>query len=535
MSNPSVPSPRRTHFTPSAEFWPDIEGRHIRASGGGFLRDGDRWLWFGETRRDFREFPGISCYESTDLLHWRHLPDALAPLPDAPADHPLRPDRIVERPKVLRSPSTGRHVLWAHAERPGYRHAHALVAESDAAAGPYRFVREFRPGGAEFRDMSLFQDADGASFVCYASQGNRTLHLDRLTPDLLGVTGERIELCEGRHREAPVLFRHRGRYHLLTSGTTGFSPNPLHHASADRLEGPWTDHGNPCEGRGADQGFHSQPFAVLPMPGGGADEFVYFGDHWRQPRLDESGYVALPFSVGGDGRIALRWHARWNAGDRQPEEYREQPLGSATEVPHAVSPGCLDLEAFRPVVLGPSEAGEIAGLVWWAWEPEWLHARFLLFGLDGPLTADLRPRVWDGRCLDVFVGYRQFVFGIELPESPRLALGVGFGDRLTGAPVARGCWPEGVRFRHLGPATSRFATQAGRARAARGQLYGLSLRATATAEQRFAPGQVLALAVSAKAAETEPPRAVVHTPPGYRWADTDTFHRAVLLPPRRPA
>jgi hypothetical protein len=523
----------RTHFTPATESWPDVEGRPIRASGGGFLRDGARWLWYGETRRGFHEFPGISCYESSDLLNWHRLPDALAPLPDAPADHPLHPARIVERPKVLRSPATGRYVLWAHAECPGYRHARALVAASDAATGPFRFIREFRPGGAEFRDMSLFQDDDGTSYVCYASQGNRTLHLDRLTPDLLDVTGDRIELCVGEHREAPVLFRHRNRYHLLTSGTTGFAPNALRHAGAERLEGPWTGHGNPCEGCGADQGFHSQPFAVLPLPGGGADEFVYFGDHWRAPRLDMSGYVALPFRVAEDGRIVLRWHETWNAAERTPAEYRDRPQGARVDVAFAEAPEALDRDAASPVALRRAGDAALAGLAWFGWDAEHIHMLLLLYGLSRGGVATLPPRVWDGRCVELWVGYRQFVFGIEDPERPAPALGVGLLERPTGEPVANPAWRDAARLRRLGGATSRHAHLAERDPAERGDLFALSVARAATAEKQLVPHRELALAATAKDRAVEGSLTAIQTPPQFRWADTDTFHRAVLLPPRR--
>lgn len=533
MNATLVCSSTRTCFTPTAKFWLDIDGQHIRASGGGFLRDDARWLWYGETRRVFHEFSGISCYESRDLLNWRRLLDALAPLADAPPCHPLHPSRIVERPKVLRSQTTGRHVLWAHAECPGYTHAHALIAEADAPTGPFRFVREFRPGGAEFRDMTLFQDEDGTSYVCYASQGNRTLHLDRLTPDLLDVAGERIELCAGQHREAPVIFKHRRRYHLLTSGTTGFAPNALRHASAERLQGPWTDHGNPCEGHGAEQGFHSQPFAVLPLPGGAAGEFVYFGDHWRLPRLDESGYVALPFRVAEDGGIAMRWHETWNAIERTPSAYCDRPQGARVDVAFAEAPEALDREGTEPVALRGADGASLGGLAWFGWDAEHIHAILLVYGMSRGRVATLPQRIWDGRCLEIWIGYRQFVFGLEDFDRPVLALGVGLIERPAGKPVTDPAWHRAARLRRLGEASSRHASLAGRDPAGRGDLFAVSIARDVTAEKHLGPCHEIVLAMRARDRSAVGGMTVIQTPPLLRWADTDTFHRAVLLPPRR--
>ena len=39
----------RTHTMPG-ETWPDDRGRHIQAHGGGILKEGDTFYWFGEDR-----------------------------------------------------------------------------------------------------------------------------------------------------------------------------------------------------------------------------------------------------------------------------------------------------------------------------------------------------------------------------------------------------------------------------------------------------------------------------------------------------
>ena len=98
----------QTHFNPERPGPLDSEGAPVHASGGGFLKADDGvWHWFGESRTGFRAFAGISHYTSPDLLQWTRHADALAPCPDASPEHPLHPDRIVERPKVLRSAATG--------------------------------------------------------------------------------------------------------------------------------------------------------------------------------------------------------------------------------------------------------------------------------------------------------------------------------------------------------------------------------------------------------------------------------------------
>lgn len=43
----AAPGPVQTEFRPG-ELWGDTNGNHINAHGGGILRHGGRWYWFGD-------------------------------------------------------------------------------------------------------------------------------------------------------------------------------------------------------------------------------------------------------------------------------------------------------------------------------------------------------------------------------------------------------------------------------------------------------------------------------------------------------
>jgi hypothetical protein len=52
--------------------WPDDRGKHIQAHGGGIIKLGDTWFWFGEDRSQDNN-PGkryVAGYASKDLFHW---------------------------------------------------------------------------------------------------------------------------------------------------------------------------------------------------------------------------------------------------------------------------------------------------------------------------------------------------------------------------------------------------------------------------------------------------------------------------------
>ena len=72
-------------FMPGA-IWPDTEGRHINAHGGGILFYNGTYYWFGESRlpRSEKERTryGVSCYSSEDLLNWKNQGLALRVIND---------------------------------------------------------------------------------------------------------------------------------------------------------------------------------------------------------------------------------------------------------------------------------------------------------------------------------------------------------------------------------------------------------------------------------------------------------------------
>ncbi|MFA5469581.1 MAG: hypothetical protein WC230_02630, partial [Bacteroidales bacterium] len=55
-----------------AEIWPDDNGVHINAHGGGMLYYHGRYYWFGEDKseRSNAALKGVHCYSSKDLCKW---------------------------------------------------------------------------------------------------------------------------------------------------------------------------------------------------------------------------------------------------------------------------------------------------------------------------------------------------------------------------------------------------------------------------------------------------------------------------------
>ena len=223
---------------------------------------------------------GFSCYRSRDLVSWHDcgcvLPSGAAP--------------VMERPRVLRCPSTGRFVMWFHADDASYGLAQVGVAVADSPEGPFELVRMMQPCGQESRDLTLFADRDGTGWLVHSSEANKTIHLVRLTSDYLDVDGSWSCAFVEQEREAPCLFAAHDQFYLLTSGCSGWRPNAALFGTSPSAEGPWKLVDNPCRGPREHTTFGGQATCVFAA---GARLLVLV-DHWRPDELACSGYSILP-------------------------------------------------------------------------------------------------------------------------------------------------------------------------------------------------------------------------------------------------
>lgn len=343
------------------EVWPDTEGNHINAHGGGIISYKGTWYWFGESRlprteKDRTNY-GVSCYSSKDLMNWKNEGLALKVINDTASL--LQPGCVIERPKVLFNKRTGKFVMWFHHELKGkgYKAAMTGVAVSDYATGPYKYIRSLRPnagiwpvnfseeqkntsvkegdlkswteewkqavrdglflrrdftGGQMARDMNLFVDSDGKAWHIHSAEENMTLHFSELTDDYLDFTGKYYRVLPGDSNEAPALFFARGKYFMFTSGTTGWKPNPGRLATADKITGEWKAIGNPCRGTDEENkvSFSSQSTFVL-QPAGKKNIFIFMADRWTPSNLADSRHIWLPIEWE-NGLPVIKWHNELN-------------------------------------------------------------------------------------------------------------------------------------------------------------------------------------------------------------------------------
>ena len=370
-NTPAANPPASVHgdqeFRPGT-IWPDDKGVHINAHGGGMLFHNGVYYWFGEHKvagsRGNSAQVGVHVYSSTNLYDWKDEGIALAVSQDPASE--ITQGCILERPKVIFNGKTKKFVMWFHLELKGqgYLAARSGVAIADKVTGPYQYLYSFRPnagiwpenfpqeerkllspeektallqhhftaqpsmdvpfidlvcrrdfeGGQMSRDMTLFVDDDRKAWQIYSAEENGTIQISQLTDDYLKPAGHYVRILPGQFNEAPALFKHGGKYFLITSGTTGWAPNAARLAMADSIMGTWTPLGNPCRGteRETNRTFESQSAFVLPVAGK-KGACIFIADRWRPQDAIDGRYIWLPVQWER-GIPFLQWKESWNTG-----------------------------------------------------------------------------------------------------------------------------------------------------------------------------------------------------------------------------
>lgn len=348
----------------NAALWPDNNGTHINAHGGGILFHNNTYYWYGEHKiagtAGNAAHVGVHVYSSPDLLHWTDQGIALAVSNDPASD--IADGCILERPKVIYNAKTNTFVMWFHLELlgQGYNAARSGVAISSSPIGPFQYLHSVRPDanvwpenatpeqknslpqaealknrsfpggpndetpalpilardfhdGQMARDMTLFVDDDGSAYHIFASEENSTLHISLLSDDYQSHAGRYIRIFENRWNEAPAICKYNNTYWLISSGCTGWSPNAARAAFAPSIWGPWTEIPNPCSGinpannLGPDKTFGAQSTFIIPASQNHPPIALF--DIWTPENAIDGRYVWLPILFTPS--LSIPWRDTW--------------------------------------------------------------------------------------------------------------------------------------------------------------------------------------------------------------------------------
>jgi hypothetical protein len=138
---------------------------------------------------------------------------------------------------------------------------------------------------------------------------------------------------------------------MITSGCTGWNPNPAEYAISDNILGEWKIIGNPCTDEGSSTTYDTQSTCVYKV---NETEYIYMGDRWFSNTLRDSRYIWLPIEFDINGYIYIKKYSNWDLNIFP----KIKPFSVITEIPKNAE--SLDhLKSILPSILEIKYIGEI--------------------------------------------------------------------------------------------------------------------------------------------------------------------------------
>lgn len=265
------------------------------------------------------------------------------------------------------------------------------IAISDSPTGPFKYLCTRRVtmtgvlttgnGDGMLRDMTLFKDDDGTAYVVYSSEENATTIIHKLNDEYTGLSGDLEDISQntpanftegvdyvrvfaGQYREAPAMFKDGDTYYLITSGQSGWNPNPCQYSYVEGdIFGEWAPNkkfavNDIPYGTQQETTFRSQSTFILPVRDADGNvipgKFVYMGDRWFRENLQDSRYIWLPLNFNGETHeITMEWQDEWSFEDLIGDYEPEYELG---DVNHDNSVDVLDVTAIQKYLVSVEDA-----------------------------------------------------------------------------------------------------------------------------------------------------------------------------------
>lgn len=272
--------------------WLDTNGNRIQAHGGSVMHLDGIYYWYGENKEkttgmDDTWHYGVRCYTSRDLYNWEDQGLIIQPEVNRP-ESSLHPTAMMDRPHIIYNEATAAFVCWLKIMKKDGQQTE-MVMTSNHILGPYTKVQEnLKPLNMSAGDFDLAVAPDNKAYYYFERVHSEMICAD-LTADYTDVTGYYSthfpQSGPPYVREAVAHFFRKGKHYLLTSGTTGYLPNPSELAVADTWHGPFRVLGNPHPDDKSNTSFHSQISSIFRVPGK-KDLYIACADRWLPELMD---------------------------------------------------------------------------------------------------------------------------------------------------------------------------------------------------------------------------------------------------------
>jgi hypothetical protein len=290
-------------------FWKDQSGNLICSQGGGILKVGKTYYWYGinyegattyaadpsPSNTTRAVFKSVRCYSSTDLARWKFEGDALAR------------DQIgggwFGRLGVVYNSRTGRYILLAQGNGPQHIGGE-YFATSATPAGPFTFdhVQQGLPSidTGSTGDQTTFQDDDGKAYlICSNAHGRSHLYVAPLRDSDFLAVEPATEVFHGAGREGNCMFKYNGRYYFCSSNLHGWNASPTYVISSANILGPYGPE-SVMRNTGLDFSHVTQTGFFITVAGASQTTVIFAGDRWSDFGGNGIGYNEwCPLSFDG--------------------------------------------------------------------------------------------------------------------------------------------------------------------------------------------------------------------------------------------
>ncbi|MFI5908514.1 cellulose binding domain-containing protein [Dactylosporangium sp. NPDC051541] len=278
-------------------FWKDTAGNPIYSQGGGVLKVGTTYYWYGAKyngavtyynnpgagKNGDTSFNAITAYSSTDLVHWKFEGNVLTA-----AD--LGGAGWVGRIGVARNPATGKYVLISQLD------SELVFATSSTPNGHFTKAATQSTIANVVNDMSgdqsVFVDDDGQAYLAFSNRSGRShLYVARLRPsDFLQVEpAVNIANSSAGGREGNIMFKHAGTYYFCSSDLHGWNASHTYCITSSKVASGYSAE-FVMPGTDADFSHVTQTGLAFAVNGSAGSFVVFGGDRWSDFAGNGIGY-----------------------------------------------------------------------------------------------------------------------------------------------------------------------------------------------------------------------------------------------------
>ena len=284
-------------------FWKDTSGTPIYSQGGGVLKVGNTYYWYGvkyngavsyaanpTSLNSDTAFVAVTIYSSTDLATWKFEDNALtaASLTAAGAD----PSNWIGRVGAAYNATTKKYIL--NGQYGGTPNTAQFFATSNTPNGPFTWDHTqatiTNVVNNNCGDQSIFNDDDGKAYlICSSLNGRSNLYVAPLrAADFLNVDPA-TRVFGGTGREGNAMFKYNGHYYLCSSDLHGWNASHSYYVSATNILGPYGAEGV-IGNTDADFSHVTQTGLFITVPGTSQSTVIFGGDRWSDFAGNGIGY-----------------------------------------------------------------------------------------------------------------------------------------------------------------------------------------------------------------------------------------------------